>query len=79
MAPAQLEQLEKALDVAQRVLNERVELARQMAKDAEGEGRSTGVWYWERVRAEAEQQADAIRQVLVDCTGPEHEAGDASD
>jgi two-component system chemotaxis response regulator CheB len=64
LLPTQLELLEKALDTAQRVLNERVELARQMIEDARTAGREAGVRHWERVRAEAKQQADAIRQVL---------------
>ena len=76
--PAQFGLLEKALDTAQRVLNERIELARQMAEDARSAGRSYGVQYWERVRAEAEQQVDAIRRVLPDTSDAELEPQDAS-
>ena len=78
LLPAQLGLLEKALDVAQRVLNERIELARQMAEDARRAGQSYGVQYWERVRAEAEQQVDAIRRVLPDASDAELEPQDAS-
>ena len=39
-------------------------MARQMVEDARTAGREAGVRHWERVRAEAKQQADAIRQVL---------------
>ena len=70
--------MEKALDVAQRVLNERIELSRQMAEDARTTGRSYGVQYWERVRAEAEQQVYAIRRVLPDAADAELEPRDAS-
>jgi two-component system, chemotaxis family, protein-glutamate methylesterase/glutaminase len=78
LIPAQLELLEKALDVVQRVLNERIELSRQMAEDVRTAGRTYGVQYWERVRAEAQQQVDAIRRVLPDPANAELEPQDAS-
>lgn len=62
--PAQLDLIEKALDVAQRVLNERIELSRQMAEDSRIAGRMYALDHWERVRAEAEKQVEIIRQVL---------------
>ncbi|MBV8737024.1 MAG: chemotaxis protein CheB [Alphaproteobacteria bacterium] len=79
MMPAQLELLEKALDVAQRVLNERIELSHQMAEDSRAAGRKYGLQYWERVRAEAEQQVDAIRRVLPNGAEAEEEPLDASE
>jgi two-component system, chemotaxis family, protein-glutamate methylesterase/glutaminase len=69
LLPAQIEMLEKALDAAQRVLNERVELAQQMMEEARSRGRRHGLHYWERVHAEAEKQADAISQVLPELAG----------
>jgi two-component system chemotaxis response regulator CheB len=64
MLPAQLEALEKALDVAQRILNERIELARNMIEDATAAGRTQGVGYWQKSQAEAERHIEAIRQML---------------
>ncbi len=77
--PAQLEMLEKAFDVARRVLNERVELARQMAEDARVGGRTYGLSYWQRVQAETEQQAEAIRQFLTEAVEAEHELQEAGE
>jgi two-component system chemotaxis response regulator CheB len=79
MMPAQLELLEKALDVAQRALNERIELSRQMAANSRTAGRKHGLQYWERVRAEAEQQVDTIRRVLLNGAEAEEEPQDASE
>ena len=73
LVPAQVELLEKALDVAQRVLSERVELSRQMAEGSRAAGRTHGLRYWERVRAEAEQQLEAIRRVLPEAIEAEDE------
>jgi two-component system chemotaxis response regulator CheB len=64
LLPAQLEVLEKALDTAQRVLNERIELSRQMVENSRAAGRTHGLRYWGRVLAEVEKQSEAIRQVL---------------
>jgi two-component system, chemotaxis family, protein-glutamate methylesterase/glutaminase len=69
LLPAQLELIEKAFDVVQRVLNGRIELSRQMVEDSRAAGRSYGQRYWERVHAEAEQQADAIRRIRPELTG----------
>jgi len=69
LLPAQLELIEKAVDVVQRVLNERIELSRQMAEDSRMAGRKYGQQYWERVLAEAEKQANAIRQVVPELAG----------
>ncbi|MGA8759837.1 MAG: chemotaxis protein CheB [Stellaceae bacterium] len=73
LLPAQVELLEKALDVAQRVLSERIELSRQMAEGSRAAGRTHGLRYWERVRAETEQQVEAIRRVLPDAVEAEDE------
>ena len=51
--------------MAQRVLNERVELSRRMVEDAKANGRRHSIRYWQRLQAETEKQADAIRQVLA--------------
>jgi two-component system chemotaxis response regulator CheB len=64
LLPAQLELREKALDVAQRVLNERLELSRRIVERSKIAGRKHGLLYWEGVRADAEKQADAIRRAL---------------
>ncbi len=66
LSPAQIGLLEKALDTARRVLNERIELARQMADDSRTAGRQHISRHWDSVRAEAEEQVDAIRRVLPD-------------
>jgi two-component system, chemotaxis family, protein-glutamate methylesterase/glutaminase len=78
LLPAQIEMLEKALDVAQRVLSERIELARQMIEEAKSRGRQHGLHYWERVHAEAERQAATIRQVLPELAGNGHKLQEAS-
>jgi hypothetical protein len=51
------------------VLNEWIELSRQMVESARAAGRRHGLRYWERMQAEAEKQADAIRQVLSGAAG----------
>ncbi|MFZ3236424.1 MAG: chemotaxis protein CheB [Stellaceae bacterium] len=79
LLPAQLELIEKALDVAQRVLNERVELARQMVESARAGGWADSLRHWERVQAEAEQQSEAIRQVLSDAADAEDQMQEASE
>lgn len=79
LLPAQVELLEKALDVAQRVLSERVELSRQMAEGSRAAGRTHGLRYWERVRAEAEQQVEAIRRVLPGAVEAEDEPQEAAE
>jgi two-component system chemotaxis response regulator CheB len=68
MLPAQLEMLEKALDTAQRVLNERIELARHMIEHATAAGRGHSVRYWQKLQAEAEQHIEAIRAILSPAT-----------
>ena len=65
LSPAQLQLLEKALDTASRVLNERIELARQMAENAKTNGHVHNGRYWQKVQAEAEAQAEAIRSALT--------------
>ncbi len=79
LSPAQIGLLEKALDTAERVLSERIELARQMAEDARTAGREHGLRYWERVRAEAEELVNAIRRVLPDAIETEDEPRQVAD
>lgn len=62
MVPAQMETLEKAINVAIRVLNEQAELARQMIENARGAPYK--VAYWQRLQAEAEEQAGTLRHFL---------------
>jgi two-component system, chemotaxis family, protein-glutamate methylesterase/glutaminase len=64
LLPAQLDALEKALGTAHRVLNERIEFARQMVDGSRANGRSCGEQYWRRIHDEAESQVEAIREVL---------------
>jgi two-component system, chemotaxis family, protein-glutamate methylesterase/glutaminase len=64
LLPAQVAALERALEVAQRVLNERIELSRRMVDDAKANGRRHGTRYWQKLQAETEKQAETIREVL---------------
>jgi two-component system chemotaxis response regulator CheB len=77
MLPAQLETLEKALDVAQRVLNERIELARSMIAHATAGGRSHGIRYWQKLQAEAEGHVAAIRRILANAAEEDDRSLDA--
>src|SRR4051794_7694715 len=61
VADGQRSALEDALVTAVRVLNERVELCRQMMESARTAGRDLGVAYWQRLKGEADEQL----QVLV--------------
>jgi two-component system chemotaxis response regulator CheB len=79
LLPAQVEIIEKALDTAERVLNERIELSRQLAESSRAAGRTHGERYWQRVQTEAEQQVDAIRQVLAGADDVEDQMREASE
>ena len=64
VADGQRSALEEALVVAVRVLNERVELCRQMMESARAAGRDLGVAYWERVKREADEQLKVLVRFL---------------
>jgi two-component system, chemotaxis family, protein-glutamate methylesterase/glutaminase len=65
----QIEEVEHAFGVAERVLNERVELCRHMAGDARAGGRAMGVTHWDRLQKEAEEQLHVVRQFLARAPG----------
>jgi two-component system chemotaxis response regulator CheB len=64
IAEGQRSALEEALVVAVRVLNERVELCRQMMDSARDAGRDMGVAYWQRLKDEAKEQLEVLVQYL---------------
>jgi len=61
----QIEEVEHAFGVAERVLNERLELCRHMAENARAAGRAMGVAHWDRLQKEAEEQLSVLRQFLA--------------
>ncbi|MBV9583867.1 MAG: chemotaxis protein CheB [Alphaproteobacteria bacterium] len=61
----QIEEVDHALGVAVRVLNERVELCRHMVENARTGGRTMGVRHWDRLRAEVEEQLQILHQFLA--------------
>jgi two-component system chemotaxis response regulator CheB len=61
----QIEEVDHALGVALRVLNERIELCRRMTEDARAGGRSLGLAHWERLKHEAEEQFCVLQQFLA--------------
>ncbi|PWC33995.1 chemotaxis protein CheB [Azospirillum sp. TSO35-2] len=64
MNEAQAEAMEKALWVALRTHEDRVELFRRMADHARGRGHDRLAANWDRQMAEARNHADLLRQVL---------------
>jgi two-component system chemotaxis response regulator CheB len=64
MATEQSDGLDRAVGVAVRVLNERVELCRQMQDGARAAGRDLGVAHWQRLKAEAEDQLQILMRFL---------------
>ncbi|WP_239002837.1 chemotaxis protein CheB [Rhodovastum atsumiense] len=62
MDEAQFDQLEQALDVALRVLNERAELCRGLAEAARGRGQAVAVRHWEAAMRESTQRATVLRR-----------------
>ena len=64
VADGQRSALEEALVTAVRVLNERVELCRQMMESASAAGRDMGVAYWERLKREADEQLEVLVRFL---------------
>ena len=73
------EKVERALGVAMRVLNERIELCRQMGENARGGGRTMGVAHWQRLQREAEQQQEVLQRFLAQQPGPAAEKEPAPD
>jgi two-component system chemotaxis response regulator CheB len=72
VAEGQRSALEEALVVAVRVLNERVELCRQMRESARSAGRDMGVAYWERLKQEADEQLEVLVRFLEHQPLPAH-------
>lgn len=63
MAAAQFEQMEKGIEMALRLLNERIEICRQMAERSDVPDEATKA-AWLTAMEEAEQRADAISELL---------------
>jgi two-component system chemotaxis response regulator CheB len=61
---AQSEGVEKSIYVALRMLNEQVEFARRMIESARDAPLDNGLVYWERLQAQAEEQAETLRRFL---------------
>ena len=61
----QIEEVDHALGVALRVLNERIELCRHMTENARAGGRSFGLAHWDRLKQEAEEQLHVLQQFLA--------------
>ena len=64
MGEAQFEQMEQALEVALRVLNERTELCRRLAEAARGRGQVLSARRWDAAVSEAEQRARVMRTFI---------------
>lgn len=66
IAAGQRGRVEEAVELAARLLNERIELCRQMSDNARANGRSFGVAHWTQLRREAEQQLAVLRRFLAE-------------
>lgn len=64
MDEAQFQQLDQALEVALRVLNERAELARRLGETARGRGQRHSAEHWAKAVREAEQRAETLRRFV---------------
>lgn len=64
MDAGQLQQMETALAVALRTLNERVELCRRMAETSKENGQAYAAERWEKSRQEAEDRARVLRRFV---------------
>jgi two-component system chemotaxis response regulator CheB len=64
LAAWQIQDLEHALSMALRVLNERAELSRRMAAQTRAAGHAYIAERWEKARREAEDRADTLRRFL---------------
>lgn len=60
----QVNDVERALMVAVRVLSERTALCRRMMNEAKAAGRSHGIAYWSRLKAEADEQLRVLQRFL---------------
>jgi two-component system chemotaxis response regulator CheB len=60
----QVDDVERALMVAVRVLSERTALCRRMMNEAQAGGRSHGIAYWSRLKAEADEQLRVLQRFL---------------
>jgi len=61
---AQSEGVEKGIYVALRMLNEQTEFARRMIEGTRDAPLDNGLVYWERLQAQAEEQAETLRRFL---------------
>jgi two-component system chemotaxis response regulator CheB len=61
---AQFHQLEQALEIALRMLNERTEMSRRLAEAARGRGQPLSAEHWERAMQEAHQRAEVLRRFI---------------
>jgi two-component system chemotaxis response regulator CheB len=61
----QLEEVDRAIEVAMRVLNEQSELCRRMIQDAQRAGRTHGIAYWTNRRDEAAGQFATLHRFLL--------------
>jgi two-component system chemotaxis response regulator CheB len=64
MGEAQFVQMDQALEVALRVLNERTELCRRLAEAARGRGQALSAGRWDAAVNEAEQRARVMRRFV---------------
>jgi two-component system chemotaxis response regulator CheB len=62
MDEAQFRQMEQALEVALRVLNERAELCRRLAEAARGRNQPHAAENWESARREVAERAEVLRR-----------------
>ena len=61
----QLDEVERAVFIAVRVLNEHAELCGRMIFDAQRAGRTHGIAYWTRLKNEAETQLESLQRFLL--------------
>jgi two-component system chemotaxis response regulator CheB len=64
LLPAQFSQMEHAVEMALRILNERAELCRRMEEEAVAAGREHGAQYWRKRRTEATDRAQVLQDFL---------------
>ena len=64
MDEAQFQQVEQAVEVALRVLNERAELARRLAEAARGRAHTHSAGHWDQASREAAERAEVLRRFV---------------
>ena len=64
MDEAQFRQMEQALEVALRALNERAELTRRLGEAARGRGQANAAGHWDKATREAEERAEVLRRFI---------------